>query len=86
MKHLLLLLFIFSTYSTVFSQAEKYNLASKNLHKKVRKTIDYYGKKGDKKEIKNWSETIDLSVISNTKLAIGSSIKAVHMYGNGKKM
>ena len=43
MKKLTILLFIFSAFTfNSFSQAENYNLESKNLHKKVRKTIEHY--------------------------------------------
>ena len=41
-KAILLFLFLFIFIFKNFSQAEKYNLASKKLHKKVRKTIQHY--------------------------------------------
>lgn len=45
MKNLILVLFIFSAFIFKgYSQAENYNLKSKNLHKKVRKTIEHYYK------------------------------------------
>ena len=43
MKHFINLVFIFCISNLcTFGQTEAYNLASQNLHKKVRKTIEHY--------------------------------------------
>lgn len=45
MKNLILFLFVLSAFIfRGYSQAENFNLASRNLHKKVRKTIEHYYK------------------------------------------